>query len=531
MTSKTTWAPRRMRTSGNAWTSRGIQAVFAAAVGAAAVLGASAEMVTLHPQATREALINPGMGFCYYAYAGRLWAYSARNRNYDTLDWFPGCSTVYMRLLWSDLEPEEGDFRWDVLDRLAQPWIAKGKKIAVRVICCNQTANATPDYVRDAGAKGIWFTYDHDGAVKKFPQRWEPDYADPVFLEKFGRFLDAFAARYDGDPSVAFVDIGSFGIFGEGHSKYLGQLRKKDPKEFDRQVAMHLDLWRKKLPNTYLVVSDDVCGARNPDPDHPNMKKARDMGIGFRDDSIFCYRPPDYWTHAHWARNFAPTLPVVIETGHYSIIGYDGRWNTDLLLKCVEDHRASYFSIHDYPAEHLKLFRSQIEEINLRLGYRFVLKEVSYPSEVEADSPVAISSTWLNAGVAICYAGATLAWSLVDDAGHVCWSVTDGSFDFKSLEPTLEGKEHPVKVVSRVRFGRTVKNPDPDNCLVWARDTGRDPGVWNVMLPSGTYTLCVSAGTRQGTPVIALPLKDGRADRRYPLGRIIVRDAAALRSE
>ncbi|MCQ2390595.1 MAG: DUF4832 domain-containing protein [Kiritimatiellae bacterium] len=483
---------------------------------------------TVRPEPTREALVNPGMGFCYYAYAGRMWAYNTGTPNYDTLDWFPGCSTVYLRLLWSELEPTEGDYRWDVLDRFTQPWLAKGKKVAFRVICCNQTDNATPDYVREAGAKGNWFTYDGKGAAKDFPPRWEPDYADPVFLSKFSVFLDAFARRYDGDPGVAFVDVGSFGIFGEGHSKALQALKKKDPAEYDRQVCLHLELWRRHLPKSYLVVSDDVGGSWNPDPDHPVMKRARELGIGFRDDSIFCYKPPHYWKHDGWARTFAKTMPVVIETGHYTIIGADGRWQTDKLLTCIEDHQASYFSIHHFPKDHLQLFGKEIEEMNLRLGYRFVLREATFPDSVAADTPLTITSTWENAGVAPCYAGATLCWSLVDAEGNVRWSVTDDQFDFRSLAPTLKGKAHPQTVSSRVRFGRTVRNPDPDNALVWARDAKRDPGVWNVMLPSGVYTLCVSVGSRLGTPEIALPLAKGRPDRRYPLGQVTVTDAPAL---
>ena len=46
------------------------------------------------------------------------------------------------------------------------------------------------------------------------------------------------------------------------------------------------------------------------------------------------------------------------------------------------------------------------------------------------------------------------------------------------------------------------------------------------MLKPGTYTLAVSVGTPQGTPQIALPLSGGRPDRRYPLGRIVVRPAS-----
>ena len=63
----------------------------------------------------------------------------------------------------------------------------------------------------------------------------------------------------------------------------------------------------------------------------------------------------------------------------------------------------------------------------------------------------------------------------------------------------------------------------PDNCVVWAREKGREFADTVVMLKPGTYTLAVSVGSLQGTPEIALPLEGGRADRRYPLGTLTVR--------
>jgi hypothetical protein len=41
------------------------------------------------------------------------------------------------------------------------------------------------------------------------------------------------------------------------------------------------------------------------------------------------------------------------------------------------------------------------------------------------------------------------------------------------------------------------------------------------MLAPGEYDLCVSVGTRQGTPKIALPLAGGNC-RRYPVGKVTV---------
>ncbi len=64
------------------------------------------------------------------------------------------------------------------------------------------------------------------------------------------------------------------------------------------------------------------------------MKYMRENGVGFRDDSIFCFepeksplRPAGSWMHDGWARAFRLyTLPVVVETGHYCACDADGKW-------------------------------------------------------------------------------------------------------------------------------------------------------------------------------------------------------------
>lgn len=475
-----------------------------------------------------EALVNPGMGFCHYAYAGRLWAYGSKNPAWDTLDWFPGCSTVYMRLLWCDLEPEEGVYRWDILDRYMVPWAAAGKKIALRIISCNQTRNAVPDYVREAGAKGRWFQYKQhkvEGSADNFPERWEPDYECPIFLEKLATFLKAFAERYDGNPNIAFVDVGSFGIYGEAHSEYLNDLFLKDPDEYLRLAKLHVKIWKDHLPNTYLIVTDDFRSINDPNIPHHKVLYAQELGMGLRDDSVFCHKGRN-WHHDAWARIMAENTPVIIETGHLTAIGPDSvdplknEWQDSLIVKCIEDNRASYFSIHDYPELHLKRHRAVIEAANMRLGYRLVPEMISYPDEVKVGEPVEIVSRWHNAGVAKCYGGGKLQYMLLDKKGNICWSVIDDGFNVRSLEPTLDGVVKSQTVKTKLYFGYTEKIPVPDNAHAWAVVTGREPGDVLVMLPEGTYTLCVAVAGKNGVPEIALPIKGDSERRIYPVGKI-----------
>ena len=499
----------------------------------ALAIPAFATDVTVRPKVTDEALINPDMGFVYYHYSNRLWAYGINTANGDTLDWFPGCSTIYYRLLWNDLEPEEGEYRWDIIDSTAQNWIAKGKKIAIRVICCNQTETAVPQYVRDAGAKGEWFQYIDRVTNAPLPPRWCPNYDDPVFLAKHEKFLKAMARRYDGNPAVAFIDVGSYGIYGEGHhnATHYEKLREENPAEFGRLAKIHLDLYRRCFPNTYLVVSDDLGGGgwleEAPGkriPDHPLFQYCRSLGIGLRDDSIMCAEAPNLWLSDGYARMFAPKLPVVLETGHIpSILLKSGRYSDESYVGCVEAYQASYMSIHDFPKEHLRDFRKAIDEINLRLGYRFELREAEFPSEVKAGERFTIKSKWVNTGVAPRTKENFLSWSLINDDDTVAWTVTDDAFDFRSLEPKLKGVEKPQNVETVCRFGFTKKIPQPDQVVGWARKVGREFPDVVTMLKPGEYRLAVSVGKTDGTPEIALPL-EGQigATRRYAVGKINV---------
>lgn len=93
----------------------------------------AAQVVCVRPEATRDALVNPGMGLVYCPCDGNLWKYGAATRPSETLDWFPGMGVVWVRLPWRDLVGADGRTRWDVIDTFARVWSAKGRQFAVSV--------------------------------------------------------------------------------------------------------------------------------------------------------------------------------------------------------------------------------------------------------------------------------------------------------------------------------------------------------------------------------------------------------------
>jgi len=448
---------------------------------------AEAEAITVRLADDGRALLNPDMGLTMHYYANGPY-YGNTLEPGDALDWFPGCSVVYLRLPWADLEPDEGAFNWSAVDTPAQQWLARGGQVAFRVTVSETSARATPEWVRAAGARTINWEY-------KGRSLWDPVPDDPIFLDKFGNFLRAFAARYDGRREVAFVDIGSVGIWGEGHTFRSIKLSRE---ETQRIVRLHIDLHKRHFKKTRLIANDDFTGSNTTD-DSESIDYAQANGLGWRDDSIMVDSRP--WFHAQQAARFWTSAPVVLEFGHYAHCRRTGHWNAQTLLNAVETHHASYLSIHGDPKTILQENSSLLARVNRRIGYRLVPLEVSWPEKVtagEGAQPFVVSSRWKNAGVAPCLNDAFPCLTAKDTNGKIVGVFADGAFNLKSLGVGTEDACPSAAHSAEFTFGR------------WQRPC----------VKTGTYDLYVSLGQCDGTPVYELPLAHSDGQRRYRIGRI-----------
>ncbi|MEK7752596.1 MAG: DUF4832 domain-containing protein [Acidobacteriota bacterium] len=463
----------------------------------------AAERVVVRPQDTGAALINPGMGWMFQHYDNDIRRYSVDLDPSDGVEEFPGVSSVYIRLAWSYIEPEEGKFNWPIVDTAAQRWLTKGKTVAFRFSCAESHRDqpyATPEWVRKAGAKGYHFI-PGKGLAPDGPW-WEPDYDDPVFLDKLDRFLAAAAARYDGNPEVAFIDVGSFGVWGEGHTGSSTRLPYSAA-----TVRRHIDLYKKHFKRTLLAANDDFS---NQGRGLETLTYARQQGLTLRDDSILVNGGAQAYHHAWVAPMFWPELPVVLECEHFGGSRDRGHWQDgNLYMKAIEEYHASYATVHWYPREFLKANRELIDRINRRLGYRLQLLEASFPAQVKAEGEFSVGYAWRNAGVAPCLPGGHPAITLKDAKGAIIGVFADEDFDMRSLPvgppeaaPSVSRWEKPINQASRPLIAYRL----PPAHIV-------KPGVYDVY---------ISVGTRTGTPQIALPLAGDDGHRRCKLGTITI---------
>lgn len=450
------------------------------------------EMVTVKPQDTGAALVNPGMGWTMHFYSNVPGNYGSKLAAIDTLDDFPGLSTVYLRLPWAYLEPEEGKYDWAILDTPAQRWISKGRRIALRITTSeNWMKHATPEWVKQAGARGTYYEFNR-GRVEK-SNLWDPFFDDPVYLKKLDAFLAAMAKRYDGNPNVEFIDVGTYGMWGEGHT-FMSS--RQDALAIQK---LHIDLHLKHFKKTLLCISDDFAGHDKPGRNFPITDYALSKGVSLRDDSILVQPPPRSWYHAELAQAFWPGTPVILEHEHYQASKARGAWNGELLLKAVEDYHASFMSIHGWPREVLSENRGMIDQINQRMGYRLHPMEVSWTKSVELGEPSSfkVRWTWANKGVAPCYPGGFPCLTLKDAEGGIVSVLTDESLDMRDLAVGPPGDAPGTTKVGEFTIGRVGPTTKP-----------------------GSYDLFISVGTRDGTPTISLPLSGDDGQRRYRIGMV-----------
>lgn len=344
---------------------------------------------------------NPHKGWFIHYYDNSISNYGDRLAADDSLPDFPGLNDIYLRLAWCYLEPEEGVYNWELLDSIINRWTEWGHTISFRITCkeTNGPPYATPAWVEKAGAKG---------KMMQGGKAWAPDYGDPVFLEKLRNFHKAFAARYDGKPWVEYIDIGSIGEWGEGHTAFSGW--------DDVPVAVvkrHIDMYNECYRKSVLLISDDFVGQRDADDgsDYEVYHYCLQKGIGFRDDSgnvkwyselgfgPSCIRSPELYSKVY------KKIPVVLESDHYNDAVKYGMWKGGAgFEKAIHETHATYIGFHHYPREWLLENTVLAGRLANLSGYWYFPKFAMMPDTFRVHSNRNyLRMTWENHGVAPAY--------------------------------------------------------------------------------------------------------------------------------
>lgn len=469
-------------------------------------------------------ITNKGMGwnFCYFS--NQIYDFGATLRPNDFLDDFP-CDIVYFRLGWNYLEPEDDVYNWEFTDRIAEEWVKRGKRVGFAWVVCYPGDQSTPLWLKDLGCSGYEFNvieegkkYGFDYTLNSFPKdaiewmtntgpraqgiemsngerkwiynngqpiaegdvsnyrkTWVPDYEDELFMEKFSDFLKAAAERYDGKEWVDFIEVASFGSWGEGHTHMSW------PAEITRDTRInHIKMYNEIFTKTPIVVP------RSCVKDTSAETLAKEYGFGVGDWSVqvpgISSRPEGEFIDTEITNRFWETNPVAMEHHPYTI-------PLQTYYDSVNAGHVSWARLHNNPYVSKK--SEWTDKITLRLGYRFVFEEVNLKG-LKAGAESTVTFKLKNAGAAPNYIGGNPAIIVKDSNGEI---VAKGVSDFN---------------VTSLQVADTAENAPLSS------------GTLNLKLPSnlsGQYSICVAVVNEKGEPYYNLPLNNGE-DKIYKIATL-----------
>jgi hypothetical protein len=320
---------------------------------------------------------------------------------------FPSGS-AYFRWMWEQIEPDEGVYNWDLIDSHLARARENGQTLEFRIMLewPGEYDIGIPQWLVDKGVS-LRLTRCED------EDYYSPDLEDPIIKEYHTKLIRALGERYDGHPDLGSVDIGSVGLWGEWHEYCHPELM---PSREERSAI--IDLYYESFPNTPLIALVD---------DREGIAYAAQKGrSAWRGDCWGNYLPEGSgWNHhadSYWpAHNLIPEAwkngPVALESCYTMKSWYsEGNAITRIVDDAIAWHATLAHNKSDYiPGE----YKSEIERLVMKLGFRLVLRNIDYDQVIEPASTSTITLDWENLGIAPPYRDHRVAFRLRDSRDSI----------------------------------------------------------------------------------------------------------------
>ena len=378
-------------------------------------------------------LSNPHKGFTVPT--GGAWTFvpefeygpygSLNNRAWDLVSYGSG----YQQ--WNKLNPAKGVYDWTELEKLLNALAEHNMTYALRVLPYTpsfiksdfppqEEYDWTPPFVYEMGAKKIQI--DLRGTEY---HAYAPVWDDSIYIWAAKEFAKALAEKYDGDPRIEYIDVRTFGEWGEWHTSHiLGSVMPADSVLKDM-----LDYYASVFKKTQLVLPSNGFG--------DVYTHALDLGITKRDDGfIGIPGRPDTLLRAYNAN-----LPTIAENiaGYRTMLTYDDlipggsqKWTAERWVDAITTAHLTYYVLdqdNDCGYYFYKDNKPLADSMSKVIGYNFtvtraeLLTVVTPTAENSAGSTAGkvatntLNITVKNTGVAPCFFDVYMVAEFVDSTG------------------------------------------------------------------------------------------------------------------
>ncbi|OGV51586.1 MAG: hypothetical protein A2017_08295 [Lentisphaerae bacterium GWF2_44_16] len=360
------------------------------------------KLIVVRPLETNKVLINPGMGFTTFnRFNGDINPCElvikspdpesngviAENKDY------PLSSLAYFRTYWRFIEPSPKKYNWELIDYLLETAKFRKQSLVLRIPGRNKRVYEYPDWYLEK--VGGW-----EKLTKKYPIPTE----DPCYVKYYGNMIRALGERYDGHPYLDSVDLSISGSCGEG-----GGAADLSGKARETLLDSYLNSF-VKTP-LLMLCSDEKTTSYSMSKNAAGWRAdcLGDMG-GWDDDYSHML---DYYPRAiikYGLQNAWKKAPVHFEAAWNMKHWLEKKWDIDYIIEQSLKWHISAFNNKSSPIP--GKYWTKVNKWLKKMGYRFVLRKLSYPGNVISGKKFLIETWWENKGVAPIYRNYVLAFRL-----------------------------------------------------------------------------------------------------------------------
>lgn len=304
-------------------------------------------------------------------------------------------SLLYMDITWAELEPEEGQYNWESIDKENQlsRWRKEGKHIVLRFVCDVPGQEKHMDI-----PEWLYEKIDHEGTWYdvEFGKGFAPDYNNEEMIRYHAKAVGALGEHLGKDGLISYIELGSLGHWGEWHVNYSAGIQRLPNEAVRKQYVVP---WTGAFPDAMLLMrrpfshaSEYGMGLYNDMAGHPDetevwLREIENGGdLSQTDEKNALISMHDFWKTAPVGGELTSSFSMedLLET------------NLDQTAALIRESHTTFLGPHVANNQYLQGYHTVLKN----MGYRLRISEAVLSNKLKGTK---LSMTWANDGTAPFY--------------------------------------------------------------------------------------------------------------------------------
>ena len=304
-------------------------------------------------------------------------------------------SLLYMDITWAELEPEEGQYNWESIDKENQlsRWRKEGKHIVLRFVCDVPGQEKHMDI-----PEWLYEKIDHEGTWydAEFGKGFAPDYNNEEMIRYHAKAVEALGEHLGKDGLISYIELGSLGHWGEWHVNYSAGIQRLPNEAVRKQYVVP---WTGAFPDAMLLMrrpfshaSEYGMGLYNDMAGHPDetevwLREIENGGdLTQTDEKNALISMHDFWKTAPVGGELTSSFSMedLLET------------NLDQTAALIRESHTTFLGPHVANNQYLQGYHTVLKN----MGYRLRISEAVLSNKLKGTK---LSMTWANDGTAPFY--------------------------------------------------------------------------------------------------------------------------------